>query len=106
MCIIFYAAHHFLSFYKNITENSKKKIPFKEKGCLLLGNPVTREADNYLISFEVPTEIALVARLEALKTAAFSRKVETSFLVVRSSSRRFSTLVVTSSAFTFTKVDI
>lgn len=55
----------------------------------------------YLIVFEVPTENALLAIIDALYTAAFARKAETSFLTVLNSSKRLSTLVVTSSAFTF-----
>lgn len=55
---------------------------------------------DYLIFFEVPTRKALFEIAETLKSAAFSRKIETSFLVIRNSSKRLSILVFTSSAFT------
>ena len=58
-------------------------------------------AGTYLIFFEVPTGNALLAIIDALYSAAFDRKAETSFLAIRNSSRRFSTLVVTSSALTY-----
>lgn len=57
----------------------------------------------YLIVFEVPTTNALLAIIDALYTAAFARNAETSFLAIRNSSKRFSTLDATSSAFTFKK---
>jgi hypothetical protein len=61
------------------------------------------EADTCLIFFEVPTENALLAIIDALYSAAFARKAATSFLAIRNSSKRFSTLVVTSSALTYKK---
>lgn len=65
---------------------------------------LNREYD-YLILFEVPTATgnALLAIADALYTAAFARTADTSFLVIRNSSKRASTLGATSSAFTFIK---
>lgn len=56
---------------------------------------------DYLISFKLPTNTALLTMVDALYTAALERNKETSFLAVLNSSNRLSTLVVTSSAFTF-----
>lgn len=64
-------------------------------------NRVCMEADTYMIFFELPTGNALLATVDALYSAAFARKAETSFLTIRNSSKRFSTLIVTSSAFTY-----
>lgn len=50
-----------------------------------------------------PIAVALLAIIDALSTAILLRNNETSFLVILSSSRIFSTLLFTSSAFTFNK---
>ena len=64
---------------------------------------LSMEADTCLILFDAPTGNALLAIIDALYSAALARKVETSFLAIRNSSKRFSTLVVTSSALTYKK---
>lgn len=60
-----------------------------------------RQRNFDLIFFEFPTKNALLAIDNALYVAALARAAEASFLAARSSSKRLSTLVVTSSALTF-----